>query len=76
MDEFRDMVNSARKVFSDLPPIPEGIVLHQGVWDEREVDLYMKAKHGVRFVVSDNEAFDEGEQSQQVEEEESIGSSA
>ena len=49
LDEFRGMVSAARKVFGELPPVPEGIVLEQGMWDDEEVDRLMAEKHGVIF---------------------------
>ena len=57
MTEFRGMVDAARKVFSELPPVPEGVMLEQGVWDEAEVDRLMEEKHGVKFVEPDGEDY-------------------
>lgn len=67
MREFREMVESARRVFSDLPPIPEGVILQQGVWDEREVNLLMEEKHGVRFVEQEEQEVPDEERIEEVE---------
>ena len=61
MEEFREMVASARKVFGELPPIPEGVVLEQGVWDDGAVDRLMEKKHGVRFVEPDGQNIEDEE---------------
>jgi len=46
---FMDQVRAARKVFGELPPIPEGITLEQGVWNEEVVEEWLKANHGIQF---------------------------
>ena len=70
MQEFREMVDAARKVFSELPPVPEGVILQQGLWDELEVDRWMEEKHGVRFVESEKnrEDLEDEERWEEVEE--------
>ena len=47
---FLEMVNNARKVFRELPPLPENVELVQGIWDEGDVARYLEEKHGIRFV--------------------------
>ncbi len=68
LDEFRVMVSSARKVFRELPPIPNGVLLEQGVWDDAEVEKLMDEKHGVRFVAPDERSFHEDDRWAEVEE--------
>ena len=46
---FMRDVEIARKVFTDLPPIPEGVVLEDGVWDETALDAWLEKEHGIRF---------------------------
>jgi hypothetical protein len=45
-----DMVNKARGVFRDLPEIPEGVELEEGVWNDEEVDEFLEKKHGIRMM--------------------------
>ncbi|ORX35224.1 PIN domain-like protein [Kockovaella imperatae] len=47
--EFMRQVELARKVFTDLPAIPEGVVLEQGVCDEAALDRWLEDVHGLRF---------------------------
>ena len=46
---FLDMVQTARTVFKDLPPIPTDVILEQGYHDERVVEEYLEREHGIRF---------------------------
>lgn len=47
------MVNNARGVFGQLPPIPEGLSLEQGPYDQLEVESWLKEEHGVMFMDAD-----------------------
>jgi 5'-3' exonuclease len=50
IEGFKKMVSNAREVFGKAPPIPEGPSLEQGVYDEKEVEDWLKDVHGVMFV--------------------------
>jgi len=49
-DGYMDMVASARAVFAELPPLPDGISIEQGTWDENDVAVWLATEHGIRFV--------------------------
>jgi flap endonuclease-1 len=50
IDVFMVMVNNAREVFGKAPPIPEGISLEQGEYNEEEVERWLRDSHGVMFM--------------------------
>jgi flap endonuclease-1 len=50
MEGFMTMVGNAREVFGKAPPIPDGVSLEQGVYDEVEVEAWLRDTHGVMFV--------------------------
>ena len=47
---YINMVANARAVFARLPPLPEGISIEQGTWDEHDVATWLATEHGIRFV--------------------------
>ena len=47
---YMEMVENARKVFTDLPPVPEDVDLEQGVWNEGEVFDWMEERHSLHYV--------------------------
>lgn len=66
IEGFMKMVGNARDVFGKAPPIPEGLNLEQGVYDEKEVEDWLKDTHGVMFMSAEQVAENaEGEESQE-----------
>lgn len=60
------MVSNARDVFGKASPIPEGLSLEQGVYDEKEVEDWLRDTHGVMFMSAEQVAENaEGEKSQE-----------
>ena len=60
------MVSNARDVFGKAPPIPEGLSLEQGVYNEKEVEDWLRDTHGVMFMSAEQVAeVAEGEGSQE-----------
>jgi len=60
MDIFMASVHRARKVFGELPPIPDGVDLKQGVWNEAEVEEWLLQRHGIGFQGEGERRNDEG----------------
>jgi flap endonuclease-1 len=50
LESFMSMVKNAREVFGTAPPIPEGLTLEQGEYDEAEVEEWLRDTHGVMFL--------------------------
>lgn len=50
VDVFMALVANARAVFGTLPPIPEGLTLEQGEYDQAKVERWLAEEHGVEFV--------------------------
>jgi hypothetical protein len=46
---YMDMVASARAVFAQLPPLPDGLSMEQGTWNENDVAVWLATEHGIRF---------------------------
>jgi hypothetical protein len=53
-----ELVTNAREVFRSVPPIPDGLELGPGKWDEEEVERWLEVRHGISFV--DPEVAEEG----------------
>jgi flap endonuclease-1 len=49
-DGWMELVRNAREVFRSVPPIPDGLELGQGKWDEEEVERWLEVRHGISFV--------------------------
>jgi len=66
IEGFMKMVSNARDVFGKAPPIPEGLSLEQGVYDEKEVEDWLRDTHGVMFMSAEQVAeIAEGEKPQE-----------
>lgn len=44
------MVNNARVVFGELPPIPSGLDLELKEYDQQGVERWLQEEHGVMFL--------------------------
>lgn len=53
VEAFMGMVQNARGVFGQLPPLPEGLSLEQGEYVEEEVERWLREEHGVAFMYPD-----------------------
>ncbi|WWD05680.1 hypothetical protein V865_003761 [Kwoniella europaea PYCC6329] len=51
-ERFMELVNNARKVFTDLPPTSQwgNEELEEKEWDEREVERLLEERHGIQLV--------------------------
>jgi hypothetical protein len=72
VEGFLEMVRNAREVFGKTPPLPEGLEVEQGEWDEWKLERWLEEIHGIRFV--DPRAGAEGEEGDVVEGDEREGS--
>lgn len=61
VEGFMEMVKNARQVFGRAPPIPQGLSLEQGKYDEKVVEAWLRNAHGVEFVYQDQVEGDLGE---------------
>ncbi|WVR03765.1 hypothetical protein IAU60_000760 [Kwoniella sp. DSM 27419] len=50
---FMEMINNARRVFTQLPPVVGVAKLEQGQWDEKEVERWLEERHGIKLVESE-----------------------
>lgn len=68
------MVNNARVVFGELPPIPSGLDLELKEYDQQGVERWLQEEHGVMFL-DPGEVEEEGgiDAEEEVREEEEDG---
>ena len=55
LDTFMDQVKNARRLFSDLPPIPSDMDLKPGYCDMDMVDRFLEEEHGVIMTEVDSD---------------------